>query len=108
MRSTPGTSTTSPTLATTSTTSNINDAREGGKSSTAINVNTEELQRNGLNDGGEEVEVTNEGMRELERRLVRKVDLRLCTIAGILCSLNLCEFCYCFTVLGDEGGARGR
>lgn len=27
--------------------------------------------------------------RELERRLVRKIDLRLCTIAGILCSLNL-------------------
>ncbi|KAF2238121.1 putative MFS transporter [Viridothelium virens] len=27
----------------------------------------------------------------LERRLVRKVDLRLCTIAGILCSLNLLD-----------------
>lgn len=27
----------------------------------------------------------------LERRLVRKVDLRLCIIAGILCSLNLID-----------------
>lgn len=27
----------------------------------------------------------------LERKLVRKVDLRLCTIAGILCSLNLID-----------------
>ena len=32
-----------------------------------------------------------EGMRKLERLLVRKVDLRLCTIAGILCSLNLLD-----------------
>lgn len=29
--------------------------------------------------------------KELERQLVRKVDLRLCTIAGILCSLNLLD-----------------
>ncbi|KAI1324275.1 putative MFS transporter [Xylariaceae sp. FL0255] len=28
---------------------------------------------------------------ELERRLRRKIDLRLCTIAGILCSLNLLD-----------------
>jgi hypothetical protein len=27
----------------------------------------------------------------LERKLVRKIDLRLCTIAGILCSLNLLD-----------------
>ena len=32
-----------------------------------------------------------EGYREMERKLVRKVDLRLCTIAGILCSLNLLD-----------------
>ena len=32
-----------------------------------------------------------ESEREIERRLVRKVDLRLCTIAGILCSLNLLD-----------------
>ncbi|KIV95563.1 hypothetical protein PV10_03200 [Exophiala mesophila] len=30
-------------------------------------------------------------MQEIERRLVRKVDVRLCTIAGILCSLNLLD-----------------
>lgn len=29
--------------------------------------------------------------RLLERKLVRKIDLRLCTIAGILCSLNLLD-----------------
>lgn len=29
--------------------------------------------------------------KEMERKLVRKVDLRLCTIAGILCSLNLLD-----------------
>lgn len=27
----------------------------------------------------------------MERRLVRKIDIRLCTIAGILCSLNLLD-----------------
>lgn len=27
----------------------------------------------------------------VERRLVRKIDVRLCTIAGILCSLNLLD-----------------
>lgn len=29
--------------------------------------------------------------RVLERKLLRKIDLRLCTIAGILCSLNLLD-----------------
>jgi hypothetical protein len=28
---------------------------------------------------------------EMEKKLVRKIDLRLCTIAGILCSLNLLD-----------------
>ena len=28
---------------------------------------------------------------QLERKLVRKVDLRLCSIAGLLCSLNLID-----------------
>lgn len=32
-----------------------------------------------------------EERRKRERHLVRKVDLRLCTIAGILCSLNLLD-----------------
>lgn len=30
-------------------------------------------------------------LKFLERKLVRKIDLRLCTIAGILCSLNLLD-----------------
>lgn len=30
-------------------------------------------------------------LKLLERKLVRKIDLRLCTIAGILCSLNLLD-----------------
>ncbi|KAF2716595.1 putative MFS transporter [Polychaeton citri CBS 116435] len=33
----------------------------------------------------------NEGGEALEHHLVRKIDLRLCTIAGILCSLNLLD-----------------
>jgi hypothetical protein len=32
-----------------------------------------------------------EEITNLERKLVRKVDFRLCTIAGILCSLNLLD-----------------
>ncbi|TAQ83866.1 hypothetical protein B7494_g7813 [Chlorociboria aeruginascens] len=36
-------------------------------------------------------ERTVEELRASERRLVRKIDLRLCTIAGILCSLNLLD-----------------
>lgn len=32
-----------------------------------------------------------EAERDMERRLVRKIDWRLCTIAGILCSLNLID-----------------
>jgi hypothetical protein len=42
-------------------------------------------------DGEVEVEdpcLETEGM---ERRLVRKIDIRLCTIAGVLCSLNLLD-----------------
>lgn len=40
--------------------------------------------------GGNESDENDED-RDRERRLVRKVDLRLCTIAGILCSLNLLD-----------------
>lgn len=36
-------------------------------------------------------DVDEESRKILERRLVRKVDWRLCTIAGILCSLNLMD-----------------
>ena len=43
-----------------------------------------------IEDGGalEDPCLVNEKM---ERRLVRKIDLRLCTIAGVLCSLNLLD-----------------
>lgn len=40
--------------------------------------NEEELQQ-----------ITCSELRDMERTLVRKIDLRLCTIAGLLCSLNL-------------------
>ena len=36
-------------------------------------------------------EASDASLRDLDRRLRRKVDLRLCTIAGILCSLNLLD-----------------
>jgi hypothetical protein len=39
-------------------------------------------------DGGME---HGEEMSKLEGKLVRKVDFRLCTIAGVLCSLNLLD-----------------
>lgn len=42
------------------------------------------------NDESRETEMEIE-RQAMERRLVRKVDLRLCTIAGILCSLNLLD-----------------
>ncbi|KAI8628757.1 putative MFS transporter [Xylariaceae sp. FL1651] len=53
-----------------------------------------ESERNGGVDSGsgDEHDVTDIGVDSaLERRLRRKVDLRLCTIAGILCSLNLLD-----------------
>jgi len=40
---------------------------------------------------GEVEEATIEETKAIERKLVRKIDLRLCTIAGILCSLNLLD-----------------
>jgi hypothetical protein len=47
------------------------------------------------NEGVSEVEGEDEEEERkdeiLERKLVRKIDLRLCTIAGILCSLNLLD-----------------
>lgn len=36
-------------------------------------------------------DIDEESRKGLERKLVRKVDWRLCTIAGILCSLNLMD-----------------
>lgn len=45
--------------------------------------------------GAQEITTNNEVEREsrkhLENKLRRKVDLRLCSIAGILCSLNLLD-----------------
>lgn len=43
------------------------------------------------NDEGEEESLVLEHEKAIERRLRLKVDLRLCTIAGILCSLNLID-----------------
>ncbi|KAF2480501.1 putative MFS transporter [Neohortaea acidophila] len=42
-------------------------------------------------DGSTNIDESTADYHELERRLRRKVDLRLCTIAGILCSLNLLD-----------------
>lgn len=39
----------------------------------------------------EDLGIDEASRKNLERRLVRKVDWRLCTIAGILCSLNLMD-----------------
>ncbi len=63
-----------------------------GSSTKAVIV--EEAQRH-LTPDNDQYEDTRdlpvEEMRALERRLVRKIDWRLCTIAGILCSLNLLD-----------------
>jgi hypothetical protein len=49
-------------------------------------------QHAGEQHGSEGVDgMSAEEVRGLERKLVRKIDLRLCTIAGILCSLNLLD-----------------
>jgi hypothetical protein len=47
----------------------------------------EETQASGLRQaGGEDLDISSVGeLSALERKLVRKIDLRLCTIAGILC-----------------------
>jgi hypothetical protein len=42
-------------------------------------------------DGEVEVEDPCLETERMERRLVRKIDIRLCTIAGVLCSLNLLD-----------------
>ncbi|KXT04010.1 hypothetical protein AC578_9280 [Pseudocercospora eumusae] len=53
------------------------------------------LDHNNEDDSGYETDIsaspTNASLIDLERRLRLKVDLRLCTIAGILCSLNLLD-----------------
>jgi len=43
-------------------------------------------------NGDADEDASSEAMTSaLEAKLVRKIDLRLCTIAGILCSLNLLD-----------------
>ncbi len=42
-------------------------------------------------DGEVEVEDPCLETDRMERRLVKKIDIRLCTIAGVLCSLNLLD-----------------
>jgi hypothetical protein len=51
-------------------------------------------QRNEGNVASSDIDSEERSVEEvtvLERKLVRKIDLRLCTIAGILCSLNLLD-----------------
>jgi hypothetical protein len=46
-------------------------------------------------DGEVEVQDPCVERARMERRLVRKIDWRLCTIAGVLCSLNLLDRSVC-------------
>jgi hypothetical protein len=46
-------------------------------------------------DGEVEVQDPCVERARMERRLVRKIDWRLCTIAGVLCSLNLLDRSAC-------------
>lgn len=55
------------------------------------NPGPNESPRNEANDGHLHRQVSKEDEKILERRLRLKVDLRLCTIAGLLCSLNLLD-----------------
>ncbi|CAG8957491.1 hypothetical protein HYFRA_00011473 [Hymenoscyphus fraxineus] len=66
-------------------------ASNHGKGTQTPRVQSPDLDEtpDSVHDGGQEG--LGEREREMERRLVRKVDLRLCTIAGILCSLNLLD-----------------
>ncbi|KAI0850317.1 putative MFS transporter [Daldinia vernicosa] len=70
------------------------DRRKGNFSSPKI-ANDEDVasERNFTGEEEEEEDIidTIATRRALERRLRLKVDLRLCTIAGILCSLNLLD-----------------
>lgn len=81
---------------------NVDTKRKEKLSSSKVANNEDTVSERILSgdEGGEEEEdiVINENdvdfvatRRSLERRLRLKVDLRLCTIAGILCSLNLLD-----------------
>jgi len=60
---------------------------------TTVLISEESRNGNGNHVEGDNISEGSESgeMAALERKLVRKVDLRLCTIAGILCSLNLVD-----------------
>ncbi|OTA97726.1 hypothetical protein M434DRAFT_391654 [Hypoxylon sp. CO27-5] len=65
-------------------------ANDGDTASERIFTGEEEEDVDVLNASGN-LEGFVESHRSLERRLRLKIDLRLCTIAGILCSLNLLD-----------------
>ena len=62
-----------------------------GKTTTTIFSSTQEAGGGPEDEGGDGSDVSVEEGRRLERTLVRKIDWRLCSIAGILCSLNLLD-----------------
>lgn len=79
-----------------------NDGNGNGKNDSVIDkmirdgipndVDVDEEQVVGdIVDSGERGELTTGRRKMLERKLVWKIDWRLCTIAGILCSLNLLD-----------------
>jgi hypothetical protein len=91
-----------------SSSSNANPTLATGKKTTIT-----ESHDNGVYDYDEiegETSSSTGDMARLERKLVRKVDWRLCTIAGVLCSLNLLDsgiiswVTYHLASLEEEGG----
>lgn len=79
--------------------SHLNPTLAGSGQGRNIKQNTiTESHDNGVHeyDGAHEYDEiegrsSSDEMTRLERKLVQKVDLRLCTIAGVLCSLNLLD-----------------
>lgn len=80
---------------TTTTTKNQSRISQDDSSSRPVNVASSN-DENSEDDSGYETDIStspthSSSLMELENRLRLKVDLRLCTIAGILCSLNLLD-----------------
>lgn len=70
----------------------INPKHNGHTKSDTQSTCRESIHSHSRHDGADGIEERSvEEITVLERKLVRKVDLRLCTIAGILCSLNLLD-----------------
>jgi len=63
-------------------------AEEDGKSNMTV---VEPEPMSDAEDGDVEVEDPCLVTERMERKLVGKIDIRLCTIAGVLCSLNLLD-----------------